>query len=177
MASIARSPGCPVQVKSERRRGKQRGRIGNASAAAIEPHLHRKNRVLVFLWIKPANGWGMAVRLLIFAIAAVLLAEPGADAACPPGKAGSKTPAITAAKTTKPKTASWQVKSPDCVVDFNAAPEISRQVVLQERMTVNPAPIPAIDDPDKTAPYTGPTVGVSSVMRRAPEIGYRWALE
>ena len=91
----------------------------------------------------------MRMRSLIIG-AVALLSGSLAHAACVPGKSG------------------------DCV-SFSAVPAISTQIVAdeekgrksQKRTFAEPV----------TPPYTGPTVGVSSMVRRAPTVGYRWSLQ
>jgi hypothetical protein len=82
-------------------------------------------------------------------IAVAVLSCNGAGAACPPGKAR------------------------DCVVNLGLVPQISQQIVADE-----PAPaMPAKAWPVQTSPtYTGPTVGAVPSLGRAPEVGYRWAI-
>jgi hypothetical protein len=83
------------------------------------------------------------------AVAAVLVAAASAaSAACPPGHAQG-------------------------CVDLNLTPKISQDIVGTEGLSVRPKAAPA--NAEKT-PYTGPTIGFSDRVRRAPEIGYRWSL-
>lgn len=58
-------------------------------------------------------------------------------------------------------------------IDFSAVPQISQQIVAAEPAgpVDKPAPIA-----DTKTPYTGPTLGIVPNERRAPEIGYRWAI-
>ena len=84
------------------------------------------------------------------AIAAVLVAVAGAaSAACPPGK------------------------TQGCV-NLDLTPKASQDIVASERLPLLPkvAPVSA-----ERGSYTGPTVGFSDKVRRAPEIGYRWSLD
>ena len=84
------------------------------------------------------------------AIAAAFLAAAGtASAACPPGQ-------------------------PQGCVNLNLTPKISQDLVGAEPLSVRPKVAPAKAE---TTPYTGPTVGFSDKVRRAPKIGYRWALD
>jgi hypothetical protein len=91
----------------------------------------------------------MRTRLSAATIAAVLLVGSGALAACPPGQ------------------------TRNCV-NFDAVPQISQQIVEQE-------PANAASKLSRRAqpetPYTGPTVGIAPGVRRAPTVGYRWALQ
>jgi hypothetical protein len=88
-------------------------------------------------------------RLSAATMAASLLAGAGAFAACPPGQ------------------------TRNCV-NFDLVPQISQQIVAQEPALAGRRLSPRTE-PNK--PYTGPTVGVAPGVRRAPTIGYRWALE
>jgi len=60
-------------------------------------------------------------------------------------------------------------------LSFDRLPEISRQIVKREAVVppAKPQPVAA----PASVPYTGPTVGVSNMVRRAPTVGYRWALQ
>lgn len=81
-------------------------------------------------------------------IAASLSAGAAALAACPPSK------------------------TRNCI-DFNAVPQISQDVVASEPT----AKVPKKGwEPDKKGAYTGPTVGAVPGVHRAPEVGYRWAI-
>ena len=94
----------------------------------------------------------MNARVSLCLIAAALLYGAGAHAACPPG----------------------QKQACSKGVDLNAVPDITQQIVASE--TVAPAAKKAA--PDTAAqPYTGPTVGVSDRVRRAPMVGYHWSLD
>ncbi len=96
----------------------------------------------------------MNVRPSLVVTASLLLAAAQASAACPPGSRNCAKP-----------------------LDLNLAPQISERIAADQ-----PAALPAIrlapvagDTVEK--PYTGPTVGVSTMVRRAPTVGYRWSLE
>ena len=83
------------------------------------------------------------------AIAAAFLATAGAaSAACPPGQAQG-------------------------CVKLDLTPKVSQDIVGVEQLSPRPKAAPASGE--KT-PYTGPTIGFSDKVRRAPEIGYRWSL-
>lgn len=60
-------------------------------------------------------------------------------------------------------------------LSFDRLPEISRQIIEREPLAASAKPKPAAAS--APAPYTGPTVGVSNMVRRAPTVGYRWSLE
>lgn len=62
--------------------------------------------------------------------------------------------------------------SRDCV-DLNLAAKISQDIVAAEPPAAAPKRAPAAA---AQTPYTGPTLGVSDRVRRAPEIGYRWSI-
>ena len=53
---------------------------------------------------------------------------------------------------------------------------LASRLASVETKTNAPLPAPA-PVPDAAAPYTGPTVGVSDRVRRAPTVGYRWSLQ
>ena len=58
-------------------------------------------------------------------------------------------------------------------INLNGVPQISEQIAGQEQLT----PARKLTAPDETTgPYNGPTVGFSDRVRRAPTVGYRWAL-
>ena len=85
-----------------------------------------------------------------FSLAVVLLSfavPPAAGAACP-------------AKPAK-----------NCV-DLDGIPQIASQIVAGEKLAPPPPPAP----PESEAAAGGRTVGMSDKLRRAPEIGYRWAI-
>ena len=64
-------------------------------------------------------------------------------------------------------------KSRNCVVNLNLAPQISQQIVAREHLAAPPVATPAAEP---IPAYTGPTVGFSPMERRAPTVGYRWAI-
>jgi len=64
-------------------------------------------------------------------------------------------------------------KSRNCVVNLNLAPQISQQIVTREHLVAAPKAMPAAEP---IPPYTGPTVGFDPMLRRAPTVGYRWAI-
>ena len=84
------------------------------------------------------------------AIALVFLAAAGAaSAACSPGQ------------------------TPGCV-NLDLTPKVSQDIVGTEGLAIRPKVAPASAE---KVPYTGPTVGFSDRVRRAPEIGYKWSLD
>ncbi|HZT86948.1 MAG TPA: hypothetical protein VFA12_03195 [Stellaceae bacterium] len=108
------------------------------------------------------------VRSLLAMAAAVLLAGTAANAGCP-----------AAAVNGKAKTHA-RAGAADCIVSFKAVPEISKKIVADEQKgKIVPRPTFAEPVPE---PYTGPTVGASgsavgTIVRRAPEIGYKWSID
>ena len=82
-------------------------------------------------------------------VAGLLLWSASAGAACPP------------------------IQGKDCVINLQSVPQISQEIVAGERIAPAPKQAPLATP---RQPYTGPTVGVSDRVRRAPEIGYRWAI-
>jgi hypothetical protein len=71
-------------------------------------------------------------------------------------------------------------KSHNCLnlpatVNFSSVPEISNQIVNQEK------PQQLLKNPAKTepgaVPYTGPIIGVSPLRSRIPTVGYSWSLD
>ena len=64
-------------------------------------------------------------------------------------------------------------QSRNCV-NLDGVPQISQQIVADERIATAPKTAPAAEP----APaYTGPSLGVSKMLRRAPTVGYRWAID
>ena len=89
-------------------------------------------------------------RVSILLAAAALFGSAAADAACVPGQ------------------------TRDCVINLDTVPQISRQIVAQERV------LPAAKGPpgtDAQTPYSGPTIGLTPTVRRAPTVGYRWSFD
>jgi len=84
------------------------------------------------------------------AIAAVsIVAGSTAWSACPPGQ------------------------SRNCV-NLDGVPQISQQIVADERIAT---PRKAAPVAEPTPAYTGPALGVSKMIRRAPTVGYHWAID
>jgi len=88
----------------------------------------------------------------IVAAAILLLIGRGAEAACTPTRTNA-------------------------CVNLSIASDISKQIVLDEERGQKPGDKTLVQKPADPAPYTGPTLGVSSMVRRAPTVGYRWSLE
>jgi hypothetical protein len=83
------------------------------------------------------------------AIAASILGSSTAWSACVPGRLGG-------------------------CVNLDLVPQVSQQIVADEHI----APAPKAVPPAATSgSYTGPTVGTAPNVRRAPTVGYRWALD
>ncbi len=64
-------------------------------------------------------------------------------------------------------------KSRNCV-NLDLVPQISQQIVDGEHIAAPPKTAPATEPQPA---YTGPTVGISNMIRRAPTVGYRWSLD
>lgn len=59
-------------------------------------------------------------------------------------------------------------------VDFNAVPDIAKQIVSEE--PASQAQTKPLAEPAPAAPYTGPIFGATS-GKRIPTVGYSWSLE
>jgi len=57
-------------------------------------------------------------------------------------------------------------------VNLDLVPQISQQIVAQDPLTLAPKAAPS----GQSQPYTGVTVGAAPNLRRAPTLGYRWAI-
>ena len=71
-------------------------------------------------------------------------------------------------------------KSRNCLnvpatINFSSVPEISNQIVSQEKPQQLPKN-PAQTEPG-TAPYTGPIIGVSPLRSKIPTVGFSWSLD
>jgi hypothetical protein len=62
----------------------------------------------------------------------------------------------------------------DCIINLDAVPQISQQIVSTERVVPNSKTAPATE---AKAPYTGPTLGVTPTVRQYPTVGYRWSFD
>lgn len=93
----------------------------------------------------------MRGRLLGLAVAVLGLQAGFASAACPPGQ------------------------TRNCV-NLDGLANIGQDVVAREPLAKGTNPSIAAKT-DTTKPYTGPTVGLTNTVRRAPTVGYRWSLE
>ena len=60
-------------------------------------------------------------------------------------------------------------------INFSAVPEISKQIVSQEKPQQLPKN-PAKTEP-AAAPYTGPIIGASPLRGRIPTVGFSWSLD
>lgn len=90
----------------------------------------------------------MRATVWIAIIAASVFGIGAASAACPPGQ------------------------SKNCV-DLDSLPQITQQIVAKDSVVGSPKAVPF---PSDSTTYSGPTVGVSSMARRAPTVGYRWSI-
>jgi hypothetical protein len=63
-------------------------------------------------------------------------------------------------------------------VDLTLPSDVSQQLagLSGDPQQAPSATLPSTPAADST-PYTGPTIGLNSMVRRAPEIGYRWSIE
>ena len=71
-------------------------------------------------------------------------------------------------------------RSRDCLslpatINFSSVPEISNQIVNQEKPQQLPKN-PAQTEPG-AAPYTGPIIGVSPLRGKIPTVGFSWSLD
>ena len=67
---------------------------------------------------------------------------------------------------------SWQQR--DCVINLDAVPQISQQIVATAPAAPGAKPATGAA-PAK--PYTGPTLGLTPTVRQYPTVGYRWAFD
>jgi hypothetical protein len=90
-------------------------------------------------------------------VAASIVAGSTAWSACPQGQSPSQS----------------HSQSRNCV-NLDGVPQISQQIVAGEHIPTPPKTNPVAE---ATPGYTGPAVGVSKMLRRAPTVGYRWAID
>ena len=64
-------------------------------------------------------------------------------------------------------------QSRNCL-DLDAVPQISQRIVAREHVAPAPKSAPAAEKPPA---YTGPTVGLSRMVRQVPILGYRWSTD
>jgi hypothetical protein len=62
----------------------------------------------------------------------------------------------------------------DCVINLDAVPQISQQIVSTERVIPKSKTAPGTET---KAPYTGPTLGVTPTVRQYPTVGYRLSFD
>jgi hypothetical protein len=87
--------------------------------------------------------------LVLLALAA-LLCGASAQAACPPK----------------------QIR--DCVINLDAVPQISQQIVTTSQAAPAAKAAPGAE---AQTPYSGPTVGLTPTPRKFPTLGYRWSFD
>jgi hypothetical protein len=61
-------------------------------------------------------------------------------------------------------------------INFSSVPEISDQIVSQDKTQHQLPKNPAKTEP-LPAPYTGPIIGVSPLRSRIPTVGFSWSLD
>ena len=93
--------------------------------------------------------------LAITVVAALATAQAGAGSCAPEGSRNC-------------------FKSP-AVINFNSVPEISKQIVSEEKPAQSPQKLTT--DPPAPTPYTGPIVGTNPRPGRTPTVGYYWSFE
>ncbi|MBV9863612.1 MAG: hypothetical protein JO267_15850 [Alphaproteobacteria bacterium] len=86
------------------------------------------------------------------ALAALVLASTGANAACDASK------------------------TRNCV-NLDAIPAISTDIVGAEEKAHQAQRQRYSQNQDDTKPYTGPMLGISTTPRKVPTVGYRWSLD
>ena len=89
-------------------------------------------------------------RVSIPFVVAVLLSGATAEAACSPAQ------------------------TRDCVINLDAVPQISRQIVSTDRVAPTAKAAPGAQP---QTPYSGPTVGLTPTVRQYPTVGYRWSFD
>jgi len=72
-------------------------------------------------------------------------------------------------------------KSRNCLdlpatINFSSVPEISNQIVKEEKIKPAPLKNPA-EGAATSTPYTGPMIGTNPRPGRTPTVGYYWSLE
>jgi hypothetical protein len=60
-------------------------------------------------------------------------------------------------------------------INFSSVPEISNQIVGEEKIKPSPLKDPA--EGSTSTPYTGPIIGTNPRPGRTPTVGYHWSLE
>jgi hypothetical protein len=59
-------------------------------------------------------------------------------------------------------------------INFSSVPEISNQIVGEEKINQQPLKNP---DSSTSTPYTGPMIGTNPRPGRTPTVGYYWSLD
>ena len=92
----------------------------------------------------------ISARVPVLLVAAAVLCGTAAEAACPQGQ------------------------KRDCVINLDAMPQISRQIVSKERVAPTGKAAPGTDSQPA---YSGPTIGLTPTPRKFPTLGYRWSFD
>jgi hypothetical protein len=71
-------------------------------------------------------------------------------------------------------------KSTNCLdlpatINFSSVPQISNQIVDEEK--IKPPPLKNPAEGSTSTPYTGPMIGTNPRPGRTPTVGYYWSLE
>ena len=62
----------------------------------------------------------------------------------------------------------------DCVINLDAMPQISQQIVSKERVAPTGKAAP---ETESQPAYSGPTIGLTPTPRKFPTLGYRWSFD
>jgi hypothetical protein len=92
----------------------------------------------------------ISARVPVLLVAVAALCGAPAEAACPPGQ------------------------SRDCVINLDAMPQISQQIVSKEQVAPAGKAAPRTESQPS---YSGPTVGLTPTPRKFPTLGYRWSFD
>ena len=92
----------------------------------------------------------MNARVSVLLVTVAALCGAAAEAACPPGQ------------------------KHDCVINLDAMPQISQQIVSKERIAPAAKAAPGAESQPS---YNGPTIGLTPTPRKFPTLGYRWSFD